>query len=244
MFRSALRAVFVRAPASRVSSIPAKCISPRVFDVRLHRSFTSAPSPSKCPQCSAPLPTPLPACPKCQYINRVPSTASYYELLGIKAGTNPFTVDAIALKRHFLQEQRVCHPDTWSGQPKEKKDLADHMSSLVNEAYKTLLDPLRRIQYILKLEGYETSESDQLDDPELIMEVMEEREQLEEASEQEQVEEIKSRNQGKINNTTTEIEHLVGSRNWDEARKAAIRLKYLQGIHDAAQAWPNSLFDH
>ncbi|EPQ60644.1 Co-chaperone Hsc20 [Gloeophyllum trabeum ATCC 11539] len=245
MFRSALRAATAAARASRWKQGQLSThIARRQAPLPLNRPFASASLPQRCPQCSAPLPTSLPACPKCQYISGVPSSASYYELLGLELGSNPFSVDTASLRRNFLQAQRVCHPDTWSGQPREKKDLADHMSSLINEAYKTLLDPLRRTQYLLKLKGHETSESDQLDDPELIMEVMEEREQLEEATEQDQVDEIKARNLDKIKELVGEIEQLVGVEDWEEVKKAAVRLKYLQGIHDAAQAWPNSHFDH
>ncbi|TFK57088.1 Co-chaperone Hsc20 [Heliocybe sulcata] len=239
MFRSALRAASIRTPASRVPLVPTLCSAQRTLSLCLYRGFVSAYSPSKCPQCSAPLPTPLPACPKCQYIERVPSNAPYHELLGVETGFNPFAVDTRDLKRHFLQAQKVCHPDTWSRQPKEKQDVADHMSSLINEAYKTLLDPLRRIQYLLQQEGYEISEYDQLDDMELLVEVMDERELIDKAANQSEVDEIKSRNQEKIKATVAEIEQLVGDRDWERANQAAVRLKYLQGIHDAAQAWPN-----
>jgi molecular chaperone HscB len=41
-----------------------------------------------------------------------------------------------------------------------------------------------------------------------------------------------------------EIEALVEKKAWEELKTAAIKLKYLQGIADAADAWPERVFDH
>jgi molecular chaperone HscB len=50
---------------------------------------------------------------------------------------------------------------------------------MVNTAYKTLSSPLDRIEYLLRRNGIETGEADQLDDLELITEIMEAREEIE-----------------------------------------------------------------
>jgi len=69
--------------------------------------------------------------------------------------------------------------------------VARDLSGLVNEAYNTLLQPLSRIQYILSQHNLGVSETDQLDDPHLITEVIEMREALEDASSESEVEGIK-----------------------------------------------------
>jgi molecular chaperone HscB len=73
----------------------------------------------------------------------------------------------------------------------DKTQAARDLSGLVNEAYNTLLQPLSRIRYILSQHDFGVSETDQLDDPRLIMEVIEIREALEDASSETEVEEIK-----------------------------------------------------
>ena len=73
----------------------------------------------------------------------------------------------------------------------DKTQAARDLSSLVNEAYNTLLQPLSRIHYILSQHNLGVSETDQLDDPRLIMEVIEIREALEDASSEGEAEEIK-----------------------------------------------------
>jgi molecular chaperone HscB len=74
----------------------------------------------------------------------------------------------------------------------DKTQAARDLSGLVNEAYSTLLQPLSRIHYILSQHNLGVSETDQLDNPRLITEVIEIREALEDASSESEVEEIKN----------------------------------------------------
>ena len=41
-----------------------------------------------------------------------------------------------------------------------------------------------------------------------------------------------------------ELSDLVAAKDWHEVATVATRLKYLQGIEQAARAWPNTPFDH
>jgi DnaJ-domain-containing protein 1 len=139
------------------------------------------------------------------------------------------------------------------------------MSSFVNEAYKTLLNPFSRAEYILRLEGIEIGESDNLQDKELIMEIMELREALEDAEHQDAVDEIRAENAGAlyfyncanvvrqclrkryIDNMKSVIDQIstyVEGCNWDAVKSHAIKLKYMQSIDAAAEAWPNTVHDH
>lgn len=67
----------------------------------------------------------------------------------------------------------------------------------MNKAYHTLKDPLARAKYLLELQGVEVGESDSLEDPALLMEVMEIREELDEATTDDQVAQVKETNDGK-----------------------------------------------
>ena len=136
----------------------------------------------------------------------------------------------------------------------DKTRVARDLSGLVNEAYNTLLQPLSRIHYILSQHNLGSLETDQLDDPRLITEVIETREALEDASTESEVEDIKKDVAGlcmtfivlkgvandyigKISETMEDIKHAVHAEDWEEAHRGAIRLKYLQGIEAAAQIW-------
>ncbi|KAH8120329.1 Co-chaperone Hsc20 [Phellopilus nigrolimitatus] len=196
------------------------------------RSYST--SPRLCPSCSTPLPTALPTCPNCFHIEPVPKSLSYFDIFDLSSAPNRFKIDAKDLRFRFLRAQRICHPDAWSGQRREH-GMAAAQSSLLNSAYKTLLSPLLRAQYILTQEGFPPSETDKLTDQELIMEVMEAREELDDVESPEDVESIRSDNQGKIEETYNEIETLISEREWERARDAVVKLKYLEGIDSAAK---------
>jgi molecular chaperone HscB len=171
------------------------------------RAYSSS-HPVACTSCGAPLPTRLPACPKCSHIERPTNKLDYYELLEMPKGPNPFIINESQLKNTFRRMQRYIHPDLWASQGKVRKDIyppkssvdvtsqdktqvARDLSGLVNEAYNTLLQPLSRIRYILSQHSRDVSETDQLTDPHLIAEIIEIREGLEDASSESEVEEIK-----------------------------------------------------
>lgn len=64
----------------------------------------------------------------------------------------------------------------------------------MNNANRTLADPLQRAQYILTRQGVPAQGEDTLEDPELLMEVMELREEIENAESQEDVDRVKEEN--------------------------------------------------
>ncbi|KAI0322333.1 hypothetical protein OF83DRAFT_1094751 [Amylostereum chailletii] len=214
------------------------------------RAFATVPPhsshslPAVCPSCNSQLPTRLPACPKCFHIQRIHDDHDYYDILDIPFTPNPFLVDASRLKQHFRNVQRYVHPDIWTPHGEVKVNTARDLSGLVNKAYNTLLFPLGRIQYILRKHGIEVSESDKIDDVAFISEIMDAREALEEAESNEDVQKVREENESLMKDCLNDIEQLVASQDWDGARGAAVRLRYLQGIEDAAKSWPATPFDH
>ncbi|RPD62931.1 Co-chaperone Hsc20 [Lentinus tigrinus ALCF2SS1-7] len=211
----------------------------------LARNYSHASTrPKTCPSCSAPLPTALPVCTKCSYIAPIPESMSYHEMLGVPYEPNPFVVNVPQLKNEFRAVQTVVHPDRWVARPPESQAIAAAMSSRVNEALHRLSNPLRRVEYILAREGHGGEETDKLEDMELLMDVMEAREGLASAESPDEVAEIRTANDAKIQETLQEIEQLVGAKDWEALRTAAIKLKYLQGIESAAAAWPAVVHDH
>lgn len=149
-------------------------------------------------------------------------------------------VDLGKLRTQYRNLQWCVHPDIWTARGEDKVHVARSLSGLANKAYKTLKDPLSRVEYILRLEDTELLETDQTDDQQLIMEIMEAREALEEAASPEDVESIRAENHVKIMQTIEKLEHLVGSKEWKRTRTAAVRLKYLSGIEDAANGSDHS----
>ncbi|SAM00118.1 hypothetical protein [Absidia glauca] len=134
----------------------------------------------------------------CGVIQPTVPNLNFYELLRAGTGENSsdptFDVDAKTLKRHFLKLQQVAHPDSYSNASKREHKYAEIQSSLLNKAYQTLKDPLARAHYMLGQHGMEVNEAESLHNPVLLMDVMEVREELEEAETEEDVERIKQAN--------------------------------------------------
>ena len=67
-------------------------------------------------------------------------------------------IDTVALEKKFYALSRRLHPDRFASRPAEEQEAALEQSSRLNDAYRTLKDPILRTQYLLKLEGVELEE--------------------------------------------------------------------------------------
>jgi molecular chaperone HscB len=88
-------------------------------------------------------------CPYCSKIQPPPG-GDYFSVFNLKPKLN---LDLHALEAEFHRLSRRLHPDRFArAQDNEKQwSLAD--TALLNDAYRTLKDPLRRTEYLLKLLG-------------------------------------------------------------------------------------------
>jgi molecular chaperone HscB len=99
----------------------------------------------------------------------------YFEVLGLP---RLLTIDLAALKSTFHELSRRFHPDYFTTASPAEKTQAVRMTALVNDAYRTMRDPVRRIEYLLSLYGLKPDASKVPQS--LLMEVFEINEQLEE----------------------------------------------------------------
>ena len=63
------------------------------------------------------------------------------------------TIDTVALEHDFYKLSRRLHPDLYARKSAEEQAWSLRQSSLLNDAYRTLKDPVTRTAYLLKLEG-------------------------------------------------------------------------------------------
>ena len=83
------------------------------------------------------------------------STASdaeqtYFDMFSLP---RKLTIDTTALERDFYKLSRQLHPDLYARKSAEEQAWSLRQSSLLNDAYRTLKDPVARTAYLLKLEG-------------------------------------------------------------------------------------------
>ena len=148
----------------------------------------------------------------------------------------PFSIDLNALKREFLQLQAKAHPDL---HPQEHKKRAEATSARINEAYKTLQSPLLRAQYLLSQRGIETAEDEtaKVDDPELLMEVLEAREQIEEAESEEDLVGMKDENDARIQESIKTLEQAFAEDSVELAKSETVKLRYWMNISESIANW-------
>src|SRR3981189_348878 len=80
---------------------------------------------------------------------------NYFEFFDLP---RQLTLDVMALEKQFYIMSRKLHPDRFAGKPVAEQEAALAQSSLLNDAYRTLKDPILRTQYLLTLEGVELEE--------------------------------------------------------------------------------------
>jgi molecular chaperone HscB len=93
-------------------------------------------------------------CPHCSKI-QPPTGSDFFHVFGLDHG---FSLDLEALETEFHRLSRKLHPDRYAraGEIERQWSLAD--TALLNDAYRTLKDPISRTEYLLKLEGAEIGE--------------------------------------------------------------------------------------
>jgi molecular chaperone HscB len=67
-------------------------------------------------------------------------------------------VDLVGLEKNFYAQSRRFHPDRFAAKPQAEQEAALASSSHLNDAYRTLKDPIARTEYLLGLEGVQMEE--------------------------------------------------------------------------------------
>ncbi|KAF4445419.1 molecular chaperone HscB [Fusarium austroafricanum] len=147
-----------------------------------------------------------------------------------------FPIDTRALRREFLRLQARAHPDM---HPAQDKARAEAMSALINEAYKTLSNPLLRAQYLLSLRGVDVANDETLkvEEPELLMLVLEAREEIEDAEHEEDLDEPRAANDARIAESEQILERAFQHDDIKAAKHEAVRLRYWVNIKESLDNW-------
>ncbi len=103
-------------------------------------------------------------------------------------------LDPADLEKRFHAKSRQLHPDRFARASAAEQQAALDASSVLNDAYRTLRDPLKRVEYALKVAGLNLGEQGNKDVPaDLLEEVFELNMALEEAGHEDEIAEAKQR---------------------------------------------------
>ncbi|MFN7920999.1 MAG: Fe-S protein assembly co-chaperone HscB [Bryobacteraceae bacterium] len=95
----------------------------------------------------------------------------YFEFLGLEP---KLRLDSAALQKRFYELSRQWHPDRFARKSAAEQQQALDNTALLNDAFRTLKDPVSRAEYVLSSEGFDIGEQRTKDvPPELLEEVFE-----------------------------------------------------------------------
>jgi len=115
---------------------------------------TPARSIVECRSCGAGAPLDVHFCPQCSRILALGRHGDYFSFLGVPRRLN---LDPADLERRFRELSRQFHPDYFYNATPAERLASLERSSYLNDAYRTLRNPVSRLEYLLSLEGLEVS---------------------------------------------------------------------------------------
>ena len=83
------------------------------------------------------------------------NSADYFDFFSLP---HRLTLDVSALEKQFYRLSRKLHPDLFAQASEQEKQWSLEKSSLLNDAYRTLRDPIARTEYLLETEGVRLEE--------------------------------------------------------------------------------------
>jgi molecular chaperone HscB len=180
-------------------------------------------------------------CSSCGKLLQLPQGVDYFALFEMP---RQLWIDRSSLEQKFLQLSWKLHPDKFVNASEQERELSLRRSSELNDAYRTLREPVARVEYLLAIEGErKEGEKKQQAPPELLEEVFELNESLDELREAkasgEDLAELKARLeaaeksfQEKLGEVDGELQ--AAAQEWDAALEAdrATRKKIMARLNE------------
>jgi len=111
---------------------------------------STTPTLQVCRECGGGAPIDAHFCPQCTKILSLGRHGDYFSFLGLPRKLN---VDPAELERRLRDLSRQFHPDYfYNASPGERRASLER-SSYLNDAYRTLKNPVARVEYLLEIEG-------------------------------------------------------------------------------------------
>jgi|SRR6185369_9274784 len=163
-----------------------------------------------------------------------PNTADHFARLNL---ARSFDIDRAALEKAYFGFQRNVHPDRFASKSPKEKALSQAQAVAVNDAWETLRDPLSRAAYLLQLRDTPLPSDDKtVNDPELLMAALEDREALDEAKSAAELDKVLARAEHDYDAAMGALSMAFKDYELEQARKLTLKLRYLSKFRDEARA--------
>lgn len=179
--------------------------------------------PEKCTHCEQALESPL-VCMGCHTLQHA-REFNNFALFGFRPR---FDIDPAVLRERYLRLTREVHPDRSPGEGEGDALERERLSARVNEAYRVLLSPISRAEYLLELSGGDSAAKDKRVPPELLSTTLMIREEIDDARSAANTALLGAllrRLSGDRDQITTAIGELARRLPGDESLRSELRLK-------------------
>jgi molecular chaperone HscB len=186
-----------------------------------------------CWSCKGPVPAGALFCGTCAIIQ--PSRPlDHFARLGLRQS---FDLEETDLQQRYFALQARLHPDRFASRSALERAASLAQATDLNEAYRTLRDPLLRAAYLLALAGAEspTDSSATVEDPELLMESLERREELAAAESPGTVQAMIDAAERGAKECVSSLSAAFAANDLAAASHLATRLKYLDKLAEEAR---------
>lgn len=116
-------------------------------------------------------------CERCVKVQPLSKESDYFTCFGLP---RLLTVDPNALETKFYELSRAFHPDFFQRKTDAEQAISLGNSALLNTAYRTLKDPVRRAEYLVQLEAGSAKDIRTSPPADLFEEILELQEDLDE----------------------------------------------------------------
>ena len=111
----------------------------------------------ECRSCGAGAPVDEHFCPQCSRILALGRHGDYFAFLDLP---RRLTIDAEDLEKRFRDLSRKFHPDYYYNAAPAERLASLERSSYLNDAYRTLKNPVSRVEHLLAIEGLPPAKSE------------------------------------------------------------------------------------
>ncbi|KAM3725589.1 Iron-sulfur cluster co-chaperone protein HscB [Dirofilaria immitis] len=163
-------------------------------------------------------------CPLCSAIQPVENRGrNYFDYLGLLPS---FDIDLSLLKINFLKLQSVVHPDKFSKCSQKEKKISENCSRYLNNAYKTLIEPLERAKYLLTLKGDPLDNEDVTGNTDFLVEMVELNELVVMNNDSKELKILLIELEAKINMLEQDFKDSIQTNELKKAKEAVLKLTF------------------
>lgn len=89
-------------------------------------------------------------CGQCVKVQPLSKDIDYFTCMGLP---RKLSIDTVSMENTFYELSRAFHPDFYEGKPEMERAVSLANSAILNQAYRTLKNPIQRAEYLVRLEA-------------------------------------------------------------------------------------------